>query len=74
MTPAAEGDVVEPLDLPVVRDLVVDLVPRLERVAALLPGGDGALPDAATVGRLKEALPLHRVRLLHLGLPGRRGH
>jgi fumarate reductase (CoM/CoB) subunit B len=54
MTPVAEGDVVEPLDLPVVRDLVVDLVPRLEQVAALLPGGEGALPDAATVDRLKE--------------------
>jgi fumarate reductase (CoM/CoB) subunit B len=54
MTPVAEGDVVEPLDLPVVRDLVVDLVPRLERVAALLPGGEGTLPDAATVDRLKE--------------------
>ena len=54
MTPAAEGDVVEPLDLPVVRDLVVDLVPRIERIAALLPGGDKTLPDAATVDRLKE--------------------
>jgi fumarate reductase (CoM/CoB) subunit B len=54
MTPVAEGTVVEPLDLPVVRDLVVDLVPRLERIAALLPGGDGALPDAETVERLKE--------------------
>ena len=54
MTPVAEGDVVEPLDLPVVRDLVVDLVPRLERIAALLPGGDGTLPDAATVEILKE--------------------
>lgn len=54
MEPVADGDVVEPLDLPVVRDLVVDLVPRLERVAALVPGGDGALPDTATVERLKE--------------------
>lgn len=54
MTPVAEGDVIEPLDLPVVRDLTVDLVPRLERIAALLPGGEGTLPDAATVDRLKE--------------------
>ena len=54
MTPVAEGDVIEPLDLPVIRDLAVDLVPRLERIAALVPGGDGALPDAETVDRLKE--------------------
>ncbi|NLX48892.1 MAG: succinate dehydrogenase/fumarate reductase iron-sulfur subunit [Methanospirillum sp.] len=53
MTPVGDGDVIEPLDLPVVRDLVVDLVPRIARIAALLPKGGGELPDAATVEALK---------------------
>ncbi|MGD9936727.1 MAG: fumarate reductase (CoM/CoB) subunit TfrB [Methanoregulaceae archaeon] len=54
MTPVADGDVVEPLDLPVVRDLVVDLVPRIERIAALVPGGETELPDRETVEVMKD--------------------
>jgi len=54
MTAVADGDVIEPLDLPVVRDLVVDLVPRLARIAALLPDGEQDLPDRETVEALKD--------------------
>ena len=34
----------------------------------------GRCPTRPTVDRLKDLCTLHRVRLLHLGLPGRRGH
>ncbi|MCP1714406.1 fumarate reductase (CoM/CoB) subunit B [Methanocalculus alkaliphilus] len=43
MEEAADGMIIEPLDLPLIRDLVTDIAPVLERLATILPSevGDG---------------------------------
>jgi fumarate reductase (CoM/CoB) subunit B len=53
MTIAEDGMILEPLDLPVVKDLVVDLVSELSKMPGLVPCGCGELPEKEEIDRIK---------------------
>jgi fumarate reductase (CoM/CoB) subunit B len=53
MEEAQDGITIEPLNLDVKRDLVTDLVPRLEQIAALLPKTEPILPTKADIDAIK---------------------
>jgi fumarate reductase (CoM/CoB) subunit B len=53
MEEAKDGMTIEPLDLPVVRDLVVDMEPYLEKIASLVPSGEFRMPTPEEVEAIK---------------------
>lgn len=53
MTEAEDGMTVEPLDLPVVRDLSVDLESALAEMAGLVPVEDAVLPAREEIEKIK---------------------
>lgn len=53
LTEAHNGMVVEPLDLPVTRDLEVDLAPYLDRFTSIAPNGSAVFPTRAEIEAIK---------------------
>jgi fumarate reductase (CoM/CoB) subunit B len=53
MEEAKNGMVIEPLRLPVIGDLVVDLAPLLLSIAPLLPKGEQVIPTRADIDSMK---------------------
>jgi fumarate reductase (CoM/CoB) subunit B len=53
MEEAKDGMTIEPLDLPVVRDLVVNMEPYLEAIASLVPSGEFRMPTPEEVEAIK---------------------
>lgn len=53
MTIAEDGMVFEPLDLPVIKDLAVDLVSELSKMPGLVPCGCDELPEKEEIDRIK---------------------
>ncbi|HVN73660.1 MAG TPA: fumarate reductase (CoM/CoB) subunit TfrB [Methanoregula sp.] len=53
MEEARDGMVVEPLKLPVKKDLTVDLVPALGEIASLCPGDSLVMPKKADIDAMK---------------------
>jgi fumarate reductase (CoM/CoB) subunit B len=53
MEEAKDGSTIEPLDLPVVKDLVTDLVPRLVQMAAMQPKEAAVVPTKAEIDAIK---------------------
>lgn len=53
MEEARNNITIEPLNLPVKRDLVTDLVPRLDQIASLVPKKDVVLPKKADIDAIK---------------------
>jgi len=53
MEEARDGITIEPLRLDVKRDLVTDLVPRLEQIASLVPKKETVLPRKADIDAMK---------------------
>ncbi|MGD0079214.1 MAG: fumarate reductase (CoM/CoB) subunit TfrB [Methanoregula sp.] len=53
MDEAHDGITIEPLNLAVKKDLVTDLVPRLEEIAYLLPKKETVLPKKADIDAMK---------------------
>jgi len=53
MTEATDNSTIEPLNLPVKKDLVTDLVPRLCMIASLLPGAEPVVPKKADIDAIK---------------------
>ena len=53
MEEAGDGITIEPLNLAVKKDLVTDLVPRLEEIAYLLPKKETVLPKKADIDAMK---------------------
>lgn len=50
---AKDGMVIEPLDLPVIKDLMVDLIPGLNSIPRIHPSECGSFPTREDVGRIK---------------------
>ncbi len=50
---ARDGMAIEPLDLPIVRDLVVDMEPVLQRLARIRPAEDAVLPAKEEIEAIK---------------------
>lgn len=53
MEEARDGITIEPINLPVKKDLVVDLLPTLEAIAFLQPIEHAKLPDKSTIDAIK---------------------
>lgn len=53
MEEATDGMVIEPLDLPIKRDLVVDMEPYLDQIATLVPAEECPLPTQDVVEQIK---------------------
>jgi fumarate reductase (CoM/CoB) subunit B len=53
MQEATDGMIIEPLELPVIMDLVVDMEPYLEAIASLIPSGEFRMPTAEEVEALR---------------------
>ena len=55
MEEAQDGITVAPLNLPVTRDLIVDLLPKIEQIASLKPAAEGEtkLPTKAEIDAIK---------------------
>jgi fumarate reductase (CoM/CoB) subunit B len=53
MEEARDGITIEPLKLDVKKDLVTDLVPRLEQIASLVPKKETVLPKKADIDAMK---------------------
>jgi len=53
MEEAREGMTIEPLDLPVQKDLMVDMEPYLSEISALVPKDDFTMPTPAVVEDIK---------------------
>ncbi|MDD4136617.1 MAG: 2Fe-2S iron-sulfur cluster-binding protein, partial [Methanoregula sp.] len=53
MEEAKDGITIQPLNLSVKKDLVTDLVPRLEQIASLLPKMETVLPKKADIDAIK---------------------
>ncbi|HIH27578.1 MAG TPA: succinate dehydrogenase/fumarate reductase iron-sulfur subunit [Methanoregulaceae archaeon] len=53
MEEARDGSIIEPLDLPVVKDLVVDMEPYLRQISSLVPGEEFRMPTAEEVEEIK---------------------
>ena len=53
MEEARDNSTVEPLNLPVKKDLVVDLVPALEAVASFRPSGELVMPKKSDIDAMK---------------------
>jgi fumarate reductase (CoM/CoB) subunit B len=53
MEEAKDGITIEPLHLDVKRDLVTDLVPRLEQIASLIPKKETVLPKKTEIDAMK---------------------
>lgn len=53
MEEARDNSTIEPLNLPVKKDLIVDLVPQLEAIASLLPKEETILPKKAEIDAMK---------------------
>ena len=71
MKEATDGITITPLNLPVKKDLVVDLLPKIAVIASLAPTqGEIPVTDEGTDRRDKTTPGLHRVPRMRLGLPG----
>ena len=57
-------------DLPVLKDLMVDMELVIAKIARICPAPDAELPEREVIAAIKTAPRLHRVSLLRLGLPG----
>nr|WP_321350960.1 fumarate reductase (CoM/CoB) subunit TfrB [uncultured Methanoregula sp.] len=53
MEEAEDNITIEPLNLDIKKDLVTDLVPRLEQIASLVPGKETVLPKKADIDAMK---------------------
>ncbi|WP_048149377.1 fumarate reductase (CoM/CoB) subunit TfrB [Methanolacinia paynteri] len=53
MTIAEDRMILEPLDLPVIKDLAVDLVSELSKMPGLVPCGCGELPEKEEIDRIR---------------------
>ncbi len=53
MEEARDGITIEPLNLPIKKDLVIDMQPALSRLAGILPGAEGRLPTQEEVEAMK---------------------
>ncbi|MDD1647912.1 MAG: 2Fe-2S iron-sulfur cluster-binding protein, partial [Methanomicrobiales archaeon] len=53
MTEARDGMIVEPLNLPVRKDLVVEMEPALAQIAPLLPKGQAECPAQEQIAAIK---------------------
>ena len=53
MTEATDGMRIEPLDLPVIRDLIVELVPGINKIPRIHPCDCNDIPDHAQIAKLK---------------------
>ena len=53
MEEARDEITIEPLDLPVIKDLIVDLEPYLNRISSLVPGAEFRMPTAEEVDAIK---------------------
>ena len=53
MEEARDGTTIEPLNLPVKKDLVTDIVPRLAQIAHLVPKSAAVLPKKADIDAIK---------------------
>lgn len=53
MEEARDHSTIEPLNLPVKKDLVVDLLPKLEEIAALIPKPEPAMPKKQDIDAIK---------------------
>jgi fumarate reductase (CoM/CoB) subunit B len=53
MEEAHDGMIIQPLNLAVKKDLVTDLVPKLEQIASLLPKKETVLPKKADIDAIK---------------------
>ncbi|WP_321506169.1 fumarate reductase (CoM/CoB) subunit TfrB [uncultured Methanoregula sp.] len=53
MEEARNNSTIEPLNLPVKKDLVTDLLPRLEMIAPLVPKGEPVIPTKAEIDAIK---------------------
>ena len=53
MEEARDEIIIEPLDLPVVKDLVVDMEPYLRQISSLVPGEEFRMPTAEEVEEIK---------------------
>ena len=53
MEEARDGITIEPLNLDVKKDLVTDLVPRLEQIASLVPKKETVMPKKADIDAMK---------------------
>ncbi|MFA6224693.1 MAG: fumarate reductase (CoM/CoB) subunit TfrB [Methanoregula sp.] len=53
MEEAKDGITIEPINLPVKKDLVVDLLPTLEAIAFMQPVEHAKLPDKSTIDAIK---------------------
>ena len=53
MEEAKDGITIEPLNLDVKKDLVTDLVPRLEQIASLIPKNETVFPKKAEIDAMK---------------------
>ncbi|KUG20112.1 succinate dehydrogenase iron-sulfur protein [hydrocarbon metagenome] len=53
MEEARDGCTIEPLNLPVIRDLVVDLEPVLQKMAAIAPREEAGIPDREEIETIK---------------------
>lgn len=53
MTEARDGMTVEPLDLPVVKDLTVDIEPVIAKIARICPSPDAGLPSKEEIEAIK---------------------
>jgi len=53
MTEARDGMTVEPLDLPVLKDLMVDMEPVIAKIARICPAPDAELPEREVIAAIK---------------------
>jgi fumarate reductase (CoM/CoB) subunit B len=53
MAEARDGMTVEPLDLPVVKDLTVDMEPVIAKIARICPAADAGLPSRDEIAAIK---------------------
>ncbi|MFA5414850.1 MAG: fumarate reductase (CoM/CoB) subunit TfrB [Methanoregula sp.] len=53
MEEARDGMVIRPLNLPIKKDLVVDLLPKLEQIASFLPKETVVMPKKAVIDAMK---------------------
>ncbi|MFA5213040.1 MAG: 2Fe-2S iron-sulfur cluster-binding protein [Methanoregula sp.] len=53
MEEARDGMVIRPLNLPIKKDLVVDLLPKLEQIASFLPKETLVMPTKAVIDAMK---------------------
>ena len=72
MEEARDGTTIEPLDLPVIKDLAVDLLPYIEALPPIWTDASAApkMPGKDVVGTIKPLRSLYRLYGLCFGVPG----